>query len=498
MLDTFPNEILLLILAYFPTRKNSDFSPLYHGYEEEYNQKVMASLCLVSKSLRALAQPLLYQTYAVAEVQRGPVEPHNPHANKKLRSFLRTIITRPDLASCVENVRIKEWATEDFYRDTGMKPECPNKELQRLYLESARNFELGSDHYSWIASLLVGVEDAEVALLLALVSNVKQLVIEVPSSENGDIWEFYIEQVFAMARGVATEDTGVSFPRLQSIHIYGHPDADYGERARFAHFPFLDALLLPGLEHFYVDAATTYDTEATRQMLQNHTSSVTKLELSQTDQYADDIEVILRSCPKLKHLTIGLSSGKEIDFEGSASSWPELFQALTCRKDTLEHLRLEGQSDNLLAHIPTLAPGDQLGWPLIASLQCFTKLRYLLFAQVALLGVPTLSMDEVELECPLPLSDILPLSLETLVWGDVCNDFGLQKLDILASTIETRLPNLRTIVTSEFCPLPDDWVDPYDDDDQYLMGNGEKVSTVIERVEKNLKAAGVEWLCSGW
>jgi hypothetical protein len=78
-LGQLPSELLLLIIAYCKEEHASLHTP----------QPTLRSLCCTNRLLHRLATPVLFEEYASAE---------------NLREFVRTIVTRPDLAEQVKTV----------------------------------------------------------------------------------------------------------------------------------------------------------------------------------------------------------------------------------------------------------------------------------------------------------------------------------------------------------------------------------------------------------
>ena len=139
MMASLPNEIFLEIVKHFPPiNKFHDPSDVL----EEYNitKNTLASLCLVSKIWRDIAQPLLYRTYIKTEdfdpnidhdeyieakieameahgidIQTSPDEELEYTDYRKpvpLENFIRTMIERPDLAERVECLSISNYCDE--------------------------------------------------------------------------------------------------------------------------------------------------------------------------------------------------------------------------------------------------------------------------------------------------------------------------------------------------------------------------------------------------
>jgi hypothetical protein len=135
-MENLPDEISLEIARWYPAvTKFQDPADVL----EEYNltKKTLASLCLVSRAWRNIAQPLLYRTFVKSE-ETDPSDDHleydeaeieameargiNRHTIPKedfkytdyrkpvpLEMFIRTMIERPDLAEQVECLSISNY-----------------------------------------------------------------------------------------------------------------------------------------------------------------------------------------------------------------------------------------------------------------------------------------------------------------------------------------------------------------------------------------------------
>ena len=210
----FPNEIWLEIVQNIvPDAGLQDL--------EDYKtrQRALASLCLISTQLYPIAQPALHGNYIkfaspwpeerclANETQQQVDGNDSPYRrNTQLENFLRTLIERPDLAAAVVNLRI------DRYNDKENSPSRSRKvkvlpldpTLSGMF-ESAIEILIGqltepqslldeqiTTRDFWEGELRAGVEGAEVALLLAILPNVKFLDLEV-SGEPKPSLSFFVQ-----------------------------------------------------------------------------------------------------------------------------------------------------------------------------------------------------------------------------------------------------------------------------------------------------------------
>ncbi|KFY86239.1 hypothetical protein V500_07773 [Pseudogymnoascus sp. VKM F-4518 (FW-2643)] len=126
--------------------------------ESRVDKITLARMCRASKMLCSIAQPVLFHYYASGNLARSVrtdfyeyerswnVEGWNPE-DDKLPAFLRTLITRPDLALCVELLQVQGSGVEDI---------C-SPEHMRLLSDASRalNFKLpvGWRCVSWAEDL---------------------------------------------------------------------------------------------------------------------------------------------------------------------------------------------------------------------------------------------------------------------------------------------------------------------------------------------------------
>lgn len=76
----------------------------------------LARMCRASRMLCSIAQPVLFHYYASGNLARSVrswnVEHWSPE-DDKLPAFLRTLITRPDLALCVKSLQLQGSGVQD-------------------------------------------------------------------------------------------------------------------------------------------------------------------------------------------------------------------------------------------------------------------------------------------------------------------------------------------------------------------------------------------------
>ncbi|TIA08209.1 hypothetical protein D6C80_09353 [Aureobasidium pullulans] len=227
----FPNEIWLEIVRNIVPDAN-----LQDLEDYKTRQCALASLCLISTQLYPIAQPALHGNYIkfaspwpeeerlANETQHQVDGNDSPYRkNTQLENFLHTLIERPDLAAAVVNLRIGRYNDKENsysrYRNVKVLPLNPT--LSGIF-ESAIEVSIGPSteppslldgHIStrdcWKGELRAGIEGAEVALLLAILPNVKFLDLEVSGEPTPFLGSFVrvLCEAISEYRAWAHEDT---------------------------------------------------------------------------------------------------------------------------------------------------------------------------------------------------------------------------------------------------------------------------------------------------
>ena len=181
-----PNELLLPIWDHL--RK-----PLTLKYRPQ--TAPFCQLCLVSKALRCIAQPILYSIFwsdAYRETWR-------------IRAFLRTIICNPFLAAHVTCLSLHTWRAwdkesdewenssrlrcagwwkiedRDLYDDHRRYSPAENRKDRKFFQKAIRDLAL-VEKAVWRLAVRKDVDEVFVALLLLLLPNLKELAISTPGN----------------------------------------------------------------------------------------------------------------------------------------------------------------------------------------------------------------------------------------------------------------------------------------------------------------------------
>jgi hypothetical protein len=133
MLNKLPNEILHLVF------QNLARSPkLIHGEDAEHlnyhldSWATLAQLCKVSRSMRHVAEPLLYRNY------QKPNSTWDTDNHYTFREFLHTVLGRPELLRHVRSLYIGSWRVKDHDQPEEEGYETPDTPTIREALTNSR------------------------------------------------------------------------------------------------------------------------------------------------------------------------------------------------------------------------------------------------------------------------------------------------------------------------------------------------------------------------
>ncbi|KAL2845482.1 hypothetical protein BJY01DRAFT_247637 [Aspergillus pseudoustus] len=300
--------------------------------EELNSLRALSQLTQTCRALRVTFQPLLFQSYS-----------HYSQPVSRLVAFLRTIVSRPDLAAAVTTLIF--W---DPLSSTSLNS------IDKLFIETCiRNIGLSPPAGDW--HIEGSNRHIPIEAVLAYTPNIESLTIPV----NED-WALDLLLAFAGA------SPKMEFPRLRYLSIYyyyisgDHWAINYGQiQPLLEASPHVEHLALPTLEGFWEDSGNARIPPL---------KSVTTLDLGESSSGMFFITSIIRACGPLRKFSLCWirSSG----YDESHEDWNtlEVWDALALVKDTIEEIIFEPTTEIPLG-TPTLKS--------VSSLSGFTKLRTL-------------------------------------------------------------------------------------------------------------------------
>lgn len=445
------------------------------------------NLIFVSRHFHDLFLPLVYR--------KAPL-----HNWRNTRSFLHAITKRPSLANAVRELDLSGWQSE-VISETEQKDVEISTSMKELVRASAHTQE---EIYEWESSMAKGLGDPWVALLLPLLTQLRQLHLAHAAQTP------FLNSV--MQRAIAGEKPfhkHPAFQHLQNVSLHRRDVVDStetqatpedGSQAPLASLimPFFQ---LPSMRAIAADSvidpsAITNDTsedneeageesdEAERDEIPSGLSSITEIDL-RASSGNNGMEALVASCADLRSFKYQ-HSDSHVHSQGYQ---PSAFnRSLTRSKETLHTLWL----DHYGSHYPFTAAGlNQNHDEWFGSLADFTALREVR------IRLPNLLDIRYQNEPSTPLVNCLPPSLETL-YIEGCEE---RLLPILTSQLQTVLkhrsskaPRLQRLdIEGAFQnDSSDDSGDSAPSTEASDTGIKSKITQAVEPLHVDCIAAGIE------
>ncbi|KAL4802616.1 hypothetical protein BDV18DRAFT_164019 [Aspergillus unguis] len=269
-----PNELLILIASYFDS----------YMWKNE-----LKSLCLTSKLLCSVSQPMLY-TQFIREVQCQCCQKTGPPSGRivPLVLFIRTLITRPDLAGHVRSAHM-DAGEDEFDRDAILKAYLDAETIKVL----ASGFQelQEDDRARWFMEAVSMMSNPCFVLFASLVPNLERLALTL-EEEGMD----GLEPLFTV-----WSSSGIEQPYLRNLKSLGIWDLSHSESDSL--HCISHAMTLPQLEYFALiglnggaDGCPYFDFEP-------GSLNISNLHLLDACLDADSLETIVAGCKCLEFFT---------------------------------------------------------------------------------------------------------------------------------------------------------------------------------------------------
>ncbi|OJJ84489.1 uncharacterized protein ASPGLDRAFT_73976 [Aspergillus glaucus CBS 516.65] len=396
MMRVLPDDVLLLI---------GDF---LEDHRDRYN------LVFVCRRFHDLFLRLAYRAASLKSCQH-------------LRSFLGSILRRPELAWAVRVLHFDHWQDK---QSTG-HVNIANEERPLLTDWTRDISQSDEEHAQWEQDLQYGVSDAWIALLLPLVSNLRQLRLIYPRHNT------YLDRT--LYRAVNGECP--AFRSLQEVslsHLEDDADDTKGNYLPSQILPFFQLPLMHTLSADMVlesDSAQEARGSPPSNPLTDSPSSISEITLNASNG-SKGMQSLIASCSSLKSFKYQ-HSDSHLHAEGYQPS--AFYHSLAGKRNTLETLWL----DNCGQHLPfTIAGANETHDEWFGSLTEFTALKDMR------IRLPNLLDVRYQLDPSTPLPDILPHSLESL-YIEGCKENTLSMLlnqvRMVLGRRTSRFPALRRV-----------------------------------------------------
>lgn len=452
---------------------NNDILLLAGDYLESHNDRYNA--IFVNRRFNGLFPRALYRSAALK-------------SRSQVQSFLKAILLRPDLAGVVRSLDFSDWQLQQGHDLTLTEPE-----LSLFIAWAAAIAHSEAESSQWEADLRSGVDEAWLALLLSSVHNVRQLKLVYPSLPTEPRGHPYLDRVFERATARQKPfDACAGFHRLREVSLrqVTGPDDDQGTFYPSQIMPFLQ---MPLLQRLSVDSLIEYrpekaGAEASEQKPESESSnvqsSVSEITLTASNG-ARGMDELIASCPSLKSFKYQHSDARLLadGFQPSAFN-----QSLVRSQNTIETIWL----DNLGEHLPFTINGlNESHDEWFGSFADFAVLKDLR------IRLPNLLDVQYQMEPSLPLTEVLPSSIESL-YIEGCKE---NSLSMLIRQVSAVLEARKTRFKGLQC-LHIEGVFHDDDEDADTSGDGggagggrvikPRIYEMVEPLHEDCAAAGVQ------
>jgi hypothetical protein len=220
-LDDLPNEVLIHIVTYLKGRRK--------------HQTTLKNVCLTSRRLQTVAEPSLYSYFNDGiENERSPFL----HHNSRCRSFLCSILKRPELAKHTKRAIVGPWYTLRTASSNCFGASANDKSL---FYSAAPKFGLDKDQ-EWLGQIgKTSSEDAELYLLICSLPSLESLTLNVPDRPAGYWWSDRMPAIHTALKSVTIVAPKPSV--AASSLLYGLPRCPL---PRILDLPSLQCLTLSG------------------------------------------------------------------------------------------------------------------------------------------------------------------------------------------------------------------------------------------------------------
>lgn len=378
------------------------------------DKQTLHSLCFVSKRIYGITLPRLYRRFTHRLFQRP----------QRLHSFLRTILGRPELASACVDIEIRDpERCTDYWDLDSWRTWAGNNYIP--VLEAA-------DHLAFLTAgnpihrrtqdqmeYLIRNEEAQVALLLCLVSNLTQLHIENPNTAL-ETPRFRTDHLLMTMLHPQIKDGSI----LQNLNtLIATSSRLEGGQGGFRIASIAPFFRLPKLQEFKGNVC--YEPEDGLFVgfdCPERTASVTKLDFQHSAICPAGLNLLIGACARVEHFSC--------DWAGTTVGWvelnfPLLLQALWEHRESLKTLSLDARK-----HFDSWQEHDDGLVPPLGSLKEFTELEVVDVPGSALIGWDENGFESHDLKTVLPpkirelrINQVAPRVYEHISRvAEVCNE----------------------------------------------------------------------------
>ncbi|GAB7365143.1 hypothetical protein MBLNU230_g6231t1 [Neophaeotheca triangularis] len=404
-----PDELILWILSHLATP-----SPNARGSHDPGDLAGLRNLSLTHSSLKSLVEPLLYRKLD-----------NRCCCFSRLRTFIRTLLERPELCEHVEEIAVDDVESVVKYHSRGDEMFQPLLDVQHFLLMSRLGVSMGLAR-----RLEAGVRqrdpEADLAILLGLCTNLRRLTLFVKKREEGWGKSLVLQFFYEVQRALDVRQRQSNGEQLESpqptlvnsFEKLGYIDADLREDGSTPIKPtelsvYYPLMTLPALRTLATNRTVQRDGFVA---IAKRNLTPQNLVLKETVIKASGLDETITLLPKLRNLEIYWARNYWVDSRTADDFWNWEYTRVGAV------IRKHGtRLDELTLGYPVNGKnwdgGEQLGdlRPL-AALRCLTVAEAALFGECA--ARPLTEVGNGAASPPpggwLALAETIPTTLESL------------------------------------------------------------------------------------
>ncbi|KAG7413814.1 hypothetical protein ACKAV7_008215 [Fusarium commune] len=309
----------------------------------------LASTC---KRFFDIFAPFAVQTYRSSEIPKE----RSQTRNRNLQFLHHMAISHPELIRHVQTLDLHDWGLKSDGTESDLAIRDDEWSVcKRLVDETFPSEDQSEIRKQWVKLLQEEWEDALMALLLAVCTNIKTLIYRIPKK-----YRIFLRVLNAGVSNQNGAEPGVSFPRLQNItqkpntmsksrwFLYDPSNNESPEFKFDEHF--IKILQMPSLRSYECNGMTLagdMDKEVLGK-LPRPSVSIESLSITDSNCQFSSLNALLAMCRGLRAFTSTRAREKPITLEMAVRG---IVRALIPHSDTMEYLHLDSNETWRLAYV---------------------------------------------------------------------------------------------------------------------------------------------------
>ncbi|KAF4332086.1 hypothetical protein FBEOM_14123 [Fusarium beomiforme] len=294
--------------------------------------KSIHSLASTCKSFHDFFVPFAVQSYSTVGIGRSHPWPRNKHLK-----FLRHIaLSRPELARHVQTLNLHSCYTESLGKDTGFTIQADEWPVyKRVIRETFPSEDQSEIRLEWIKGLEEEWEDASIALLLAVCSNVKTLIYRTPIKPS-----IFLSVLNAGINNHSGTKAGISVSRLENIR---HQDNHRRKLGLYETWKFDDDIInllqMPSLRSYgFINSSLSEDCYGVTDQVPKKSLSIDSISFIDSFCPIGVLESLTDMYSSLRAFTYTRGQDKKVRYDMTPR---DIIRAMRPYSDTLEYLHID-------------------------------------------------------------------------------------------------------------------------------------------------------------